>query len=260
MAILSAEHLSHSYGKIQALHDFSLEAQEGEVIAILGPNGSGKSTLLKILSGILTPSSGKVFLNKKPLASYSKREKSTLLAYLPQTFSYDFPFTVQEFVEMGRAPYRSFFGSGAKGEKVVSRALEKCGCEELASRFFTTLSGGEKQRVLLAQVFAQEAEVFILDEPISHLDIAHQLQILHILKEEAKEGKTIILSLHDLNLATQFAQRVFLLSEGKLAASGKPLDALAPKFLEEVFEVSAEMVFLEKFHTPFFILKEKIVS
>lgn len=243
MARIESRDVFYDYGGAAALKGISFNADAGDFIGLLGPNGSGKSTLLKILAGILPPRSGEAKLNGKRLDEYAKKDRVKIIAYLPQSLPYDFSFTVSEFVKMGRAPHLSFWGTeGAADEAAVSRALEKTGCAALASRAITSLSGGERQRALLAQAFAQEADVILLDEPVSHLDAGHQLHVLEALKNEAAAGRLVIASFHELNLASQFSSRVLLLSGGEQTALGAPREVMTPETLERVYGVTVEIL------------------
>ncbi|MCL4513813.1 MAG: ABC transporter ATP-binding protein [Candidatus Eremiobacteraeota bacterium] len=247
-SVIQAKNLNHHYDEIQALSQISCEIKENEMVGVIGPNGSGKSTFLKILAGILNPSSGEVFLKGENLKNYDKREKAKLISFIPQSFSYDFSFSVLEFIKMGRAPYLPFLGNlSAEDWQAVNSALHKSDCLELNSRKMTQLSGGEKQRVLLAQGFAQEPDLFILDEPVSHLDIGHQIQILTVLKKQIFENKTVVCSFHDLNLASLFSDRILLFSCGKLTASGAPEKVLTSEILQEIYRIPLKV--LHDFHS-----------
>jgi iron complex transport system ATP-binding protein len=242
-SIIQSQNISFQYDQIQALTEVSCEIKKQEFVGVIGPNGSGKSTFLKILSGTLNPISGKVFLKEKNLNAYGKKERGKIISFIPQFFAYDFSFSVQEFAEMGRAPYLKFLGSlTAEDQRAVEWAVHKSDCDDLRERKMTQLSGGEKQRALLAQGLAQEPEIFILDEPVSHLDIGHQIQILTALKKQTLEGRTLVCSFHDLNLASLFSDHIFLFSSGKLFKSGIPKEVLTSEILQEIYRTPIKVL------------------
>lgn len=241
--LLSAERISYAYESIRAVHDVSWAIFPGQVIGLLGPNGSGKSTLLKIAAGILKPDSGTVRLRNLGLAGKNLREIGKAMAYVPQGIGFEFPFTVAEFVSLGRAPHLSFFGvEGPEDRQAIRKALEVTHCSDLTGRPVTALSGGEQQRALLAQALAQEAEILLLDEPASHLDIGYQIQIMRVIRQEARNGRCVLASLHDLNLASQFCDRLLLLCKGTLLADGTPREVLVPELVEEAYGVKTRIV------------------
>jgi iron complex transport system ATP-binding protein len=211
------------------------------VLAVVGPNGAGKSTLRKILCGDLKPSGGEVFMKGRALADWSLTERAQVRAVLPQDSSLNFPFTVLEVVLMGRAPHLK----GAEGKhdyEVARAALDAVEVRHLEERIYPTLSGGERQRVQLARVLAQiweppagGARYLLLDEPTSNLDLAHQHSTLKIARRFAREGVGVLIILHDLNLAAQYADRILMLRQGSVAALGSPIEVLTPEAIYETF-------------------------
>ncbi len=239
---LRGSDLSCSYGSTPVLHEVSVQLEQGELVGILGPNGSGKSTLLKVLAGVLTPASGKVLLEERSLSEYRRRDLACRLAYVPQQVELPFPFRCNELVMMGR--YARMLGPGLQEgahQEAVRQAMRATGVEALADRRFSELSGGEAQRVRIAQALAQEGQVMLLDEPTSHLDVAYQLDLMRLLSSLAAQGQALAVSLHDLNLAALFCHRLVLLKAGRVVACGAPAEVLTVDRLEQAFAVRLEV-------------------
>ena len=236
---LKAEHIELSFGGKKILKDVSLEVSGREFVGIIGPNGSGKSTLLKCIYRTLKPDSGEIFLDGRNLRTMNFRESARRLAVVAQHNYYNFEFTVNEVVLMGRSPHKkSLERETAEDYAIVRESLSAVGMLEFAGRNFSTLSGGEQQRVILARALAQRTPCLILDEPTNHLDITHQLQLLQIVKSR----KAAVLSaIHDLNLAAMYCDRLYVLQGGKIAASGPPEEVLTPSFIREIYGVKAEL-------------------
>ncbi len=232
---------SFSYSSQLVLDQISMQISEGEVVSIVGPNGSGKSTLLRCISRVLQPKGGVVYLNNQDVAHLKPRELARLLGSVPQSGAEVFPLTVYEAVLLGRKPYLSW-GVGPRDREIVDRILRFMKIEEFALKYINEMSGGEKQRVLIARALAQEPEVLLLDEPTSNLDIKHQLEVLGLLHRFAHEGgMTVIMVLHDLNLASRFSEKLVLISEGKVFASGPPAAVLNPANISAVYDVEADV-------------------
>lgn len=230
-----------SYGSRRVLDDITFEAADGEVTSIVGPNGSGKSTMLRCAARVLKPQRGTVFLDGREASKISSREMAKLLGYVPQRANEVFPITVLEVVLLGRKPYVTW-GVSQKDRDVVARVLKFMGLEDFASRFLDELSGGEKQKVLIARALAQEPQVFLFDEPTSSLDIKHQLEVLQVIRGLAIErGCSVVMVLHDLNLASRFSDKMLLLCQGKVFAVGTPETVLTPENIEAVYEVEARV-------------------
>ncbi|HVO23982.1 MAG TPA: heme ABC transporter ATP-binding protein [Candidatus Margulisiibacteriota bacterium] len=234
---LAARNLRFSYGANAVVDDVSFSVAAGEMLGILGPNGSGKSTLLRLLSGVLAPAGGAVYVHGQPLASYSRRQLGKAIAVVPQDTVIEFPFSVTEVVLMGRSPHLGGFAfEGDRDVKVARRAMERTGVLDLAHRSIHELSGGERQRVVLARALAQEASIMLLDEPGAFLDIRHTVEIYDLLQDLQREGRSVVTVLHDLNLAALYCDRVALLKAGRLFRLGRPEEVITYAALTDVYE------------------------
>jgi iron complex transport system ATP-binding protein len=237
---LIADDVSFVYGQkrpVHALDGVTVALASGTIVALLGPNGSGKSTLLRTLSGGVRPTRGRVIYQGSDLHRLPPRERARRLAFVPQQVRVDFPFTVREVVMMGRAPYQGQLGlERGRDAEIVEEAMERMRVHHLEGRRMCELSGGEAQRVMLAQALAQEPEILLLDEPTSHLDINFQAEIMDLLAAlNAERGLTVLASLHDLNLASLYCHSVVLLRGGRLHGEGPPLDVLTESAVREVY-------------------------
>ncbi|MDL2409280.1 ABC transporter ATP-binding protein [Rhizobium calliandrae] len=219
------------------VEDISLSVKAGDRLAIIGPNGAGKSTVLRCLYRGVRPQRGMVRLDGIDLWSIGPREAARRIAVVLQESPGDFPFSVRDVVMMGRIPHRKGMARWSEEDHATTAAaLARLELKDLALRQFSSLSGGEKQRVLIARALAQEPELIILDEPTNHLDIRHQLEILELLKGL---GRTIITTLHDINLAADFATHVAVLASGRLTGHGLPTEILTPERISSAFRVEA---------------------
>ncbi|MBC2879292.1 MULTISPECIES: ABC transporter ATP-binding protein [Streptomyces] len=217
-----------------------LLAEDGEIAGLVGPNGSGKSTVLRTVYRYLKPHAGRVLVGGADIRALSAPEAARRVAALPQERGSDFELTVRAVVAMGRTPYkRAFAGEDRTDAEAVASALERVGLAGAGGRSFSALSGGERQRVLLARALAQDPQVLVLDEPTNHLDVRHQVELLALLRAQRR---TTLLSLHDLNAAASLCDRLHVLHEGAVVASGAPRDVLTPELLAEVFGVRAVVV------------------
>lgn len=243
-ALLSVRDCSFSYrGGDFRLRNVSLDVEPGEVLGIIGPNGSGKSTLLRLMSGFLQPDHGEVALHGTAMRSLDRRRLARELAFLPQSPETSFRFSVRQVVAMGRYPYLGAFGFlGEHDIAVVERALDETESAWLGGRNFFTLSGGEKQRVLVASILAQEPSVMLLDEPTAALDIHHRSDVLDLLRDLARKGIAVVVATHDLNAAGQFCDRLLLLSEGGVARSGSPAEVMDQQLLSDVYRANVRVV------------------
>jgi iron complex transport system ATP-binding protein len=239
MKILEAQHVTCAYNGRPVLENLCLEAHPGQVLALIGPNGVGKSTLLRAMARLLEPRRGKVLLSGRDVWHSTPRDIARQLALAPQTSGTYYSVTVEQTVALGRAPHRGWLlPLTAQDRAATQRAMEQAGLTALRDRLVTELSGGEQQRVVLARVLAQEPQVLLLDEPTSHLDLRYQAGILGLVHQLAhKDGLTVVVSLHDLNLAALYADRVALLGEGQLVAIGSPEEVLTPERLTQVYGV-----------------------
>jgi len=235
--MLEAEEVTVRYGTIVALERASLAIARREMLAIVGPNGSGKSTLLRVLSGVRSTAAGRVRLGGRDLEAMPRRDVARAVAVVPQETLLHFPFSVIEVVLMGRAPHLGRFGFPGRRDLTVAReAMERTGVGSLATRSLAELSGGERQRVVIAKALAQEAEVLLLDEPTSHLDIRHQVEIYDLMAMlNAEQGLTIVSVLHDLNLAAMYFPRVAVLSAGRMHRIGEPAAVLTYETIRAVY-------------------------
>lgn len=235
---IQTRNLSFAYQDRDVIHDVSLSIARGEMIAILGPNGSGKTTLLKILSAVLH-GQGQVMLNSRDIETYGRRDLSKLFAVVAQESRVNFPYTVAEVVLMGRASYHSEFALEGKKDLAIARAsMELTDCLSFANRYLHELSGGEKQRVIIARALAQEPEILLLDEPSAFLDLKHQVQVFELLRRLNRErGLTIVAALHDLNLAALFFPRLVMFREGKVYRDGSPSEVLTEKTIDQVYGI-----------------------
>ena len=218
---IEARNVSFGYENRLVLTDISFSIGSGELVALIGPNGSGKTTLLKTLLGFLPAKNGQVSLQDRPLRAYPVKERAKTIAYVSQQPALTFPLTSYELVSLGRYPHASRFNFSSADAAAVESALEQTDSRHLKERYFGTLSGGEKQKILIARALAQSARILLLDEPTLHLDLYYQLQILAALKRLCMQQRiTVITVLHDVNLVSLFADKALLLSDGTLRAFG----------------------------------------
>lgn len=237
--------VSFTYAKRQILTGLDLALQNGEMVGLLGPNGSGKTTLIKLVAGLLVPDSGEISVNGKAITSSNRIEMSKMLAVVSQEMHVPFNFTVQQMVEMGRTPYLGRLGKMSSHDiDVVHKSMELTHVEHFHNRIYNQLSGGEKQRVLLAMALAQEPQILLLDEPTSHLDVKHQAEILELAQQLNREEKlTVLASLHDLNLAARYFPRLVLF-QGSIVADGSPAEVLDGRVLSWVYETPMNVGFI----------------
>lgn len=220
------------------VHDVSFSAPSGSVLGVLGPNGCGKSTLLRTLYRVNKPSAGMVTVDGDDVRRLSARQAALRVAVMAQETTQDFPMTAREVVMLGRAPHQRGFGAdSARDNELVYQAMLDVGASSLADRYFAGLSGGEKQRVLLARALVQEAPVLVLDEPTNHLDVAFQLDLMHLV---TSRGRTILAALHDMNLAAEFCDQVAVLQAGHLQAFGPPSSVLDEELIRRCFDVHSQ--------------------
>lgn len=237
---IATEHIRLSYDANEILKDVSLRAEDKEFVGLIGPNGSGKSTLLKCIYRVLSPGEGTVYLDGDPLEKLSYKASARKMAVVAQHNYYNFDFSVREVVLMGRSPHKKAMERDHAGDyEIVDDALENVGMSHFADRSFSTLSGGEQQRVILARALAQQTRCLVLDEPTNHLDITHQLQLLRIVK---KLDVTVISAIHDLNIAAMFCDRIYVLQQGKIVGSGTPREVLTREMIKDIYRVETEIV------------------
>ncbi|MER6997985.1 ABC transporter ATP-binding protein [Streptomyces sp. NPDC000410] len=236
---LSIEGVTLTAGARHLVRDVSLTARPGEVVGLVGPNGSGKSSLLRTVYRVLRPDAGRVRVDGTDAWTLPVRRLARSVAAVVQDGGTDFDLTVREVVAMGRTPHKRLLdGDTAEDAALVDRALESVDAATLADRPFDRLSGGERQRVLIARALAQQPSLLVLDEPTNHLDVRHQLEVLGLLRQSPA---TVLVALHDLNLAAYYCDRLYVLRDGAVAASGPPGEVLTAELLADVYGVAAEV-------------------
>src|SRR5512143_1473860 len=244
MTMLKIENLTVAYNARRILHGVSLDVIAGEIVTLIGPNGAGKSTLIRAVSGVVPIESGETSIDGQSLKQLTTTERARRLAVVPQARNLPPAFSVYESILLGRTPYLGWFGrtSPADHER-VRHALELTQLQSLADRRVGELSGGEQQRVLLARALAQDTPVMLLDEPITHLDLQHRESLVHLVRELAiGKSLAVLMVLHDLNLASLYADRISLLVEGKIEATGTPSEVLTETTLSRVYHVPVHII------------------
>jgi cobalamin transport system ATP-binding protein len=243
--MLSAERVSFAYraGAPLVVDQVSLAIAPGDMVGVLGPNGSGKTTLLKMLSGTLTPTAGTIQFDRRPLADWKRRDLARRIALVPQDTHAPFDFTVLDIVLMGRFPHLGAFALEGPADLAIAReALASTGTSAFEDRPFATLSGGEKQRVVIAGALAQSPELLLLDEPTASLDLGHQFDVQQLLTTLNRDrGVTMVLSTHDLNLAAALCGQLILLRSGRVIAQGPTEDVLTPATVRALYGVDADV-------------------
>jgi iron complex transport system ATP-binding protein len=236
-AIIEARDIYYGVGRKEILKGVSIEVREGEALSIIGPNGAGKTTLLKCLNRILRPDEGEIRLADRRLSRYSQTAVARLVGYVPQADGRLAPFSVHEFVMMGRYPHLSPFSSvTSKDEQAVDSALEMTGMGDFAERRLATLSGGERQKVFIAAALAQEARILLLDEPTTFLDPHHQADIYNIIRRINKDGVTVVSITHDVNSAALSSDRIVALKEGQVVFVGSPEELMTESNLAMIYD------------------------
>lgn len=235
---LRARHLTWARSGRRVLDDVTLDPEPGSMVGILGPNGSGKSSLLRLLAGLNRPDSGVVELDGAPITTLRRRVLARRIAMVDQYADTELDLTVGEVVRLGRIPHRSPLGSDAGADGAVRDALAATRLDGKAGDLWHTLSGGERQRTQIARALAQEPTELLLDEPTNHLDIAHQLEILTLVGEL---DMTVVVALHDLNLAAKFCDRLLVLSGGAVVAAGSPAEVLTERLIADVYGVDCRV-------------------
>lgn len=245
--ILSAKHLQAGYDKKAVVSEINFDALNGQMICLLGPNGAGKSTILRTLSGLLAPVSGIVEIDGNSISCMKQSSLAKKLSLVLTDSISPSLMTVRELAAMGRMPYTGFMGKLSEEDyQIVDNALEVVGAANLSSRFFSELSDGEKQKVMIARALVQEPELIILDEPTSHLDIKHKVEVVRVLQKLTREkGITCILALHDIDLAMKGCQTVMLVKENKIAAQGTPEEIISSGCIQKLYNISDDAVYNE---------------
>ena len=241
---LAADAVTLAYDGAVVVRDLDLELTEGSFTAVIGPNGCGKSTLLRALGRLMRPASGQVLLDGRAIARTPTREVATVLGLLPQTPTAPDGLTVAELVARGRHPHQSWLRQWSRDdEAVVAEALAWTDMAGLSGRPVDELSGGQRQRAWISMALAQGTDLLLLDEPTTYLDLSHQIDVLELVARlHAERGRTVVVVLHDLNLAARYAQRLVALKDGALVASGPPEEVLTEALLADVFDLEARVL------------------
>lgn len=242
MSLLSVNGLQLSFGQRPILSDVSFEAERGEFIGLIGPNGAGKTSLLKAVLGLIA-SSGQLSFENHNLRNLTNQEKARLLAYLPQEREVAWPVAVKTLVSFARTALKPMFeGQNDEDVKLIETAMRRMDVARFCDRVVSELSGGEKARVLIARVLAQNTPVILADEPVAGLDPAHQLGLMEIFASLAAEGRTVIASMHELSLAAGYCTRLIVLDRGEVVADGPPRKVLTEELLRSVYGINAHLL------------------
>ena len=242
MTLLSVKNLSVALGGKAALSDASFDIHGGEFIGLIGPNGAGKTTLLRAILGLVA-SRGEISLDGDDLRRMAASEKAQKLAYLPQERDVAWPVSVEMLVSLGRSALKPIFANmSAQDEALIETAMQRMDVSQFRDRSAMELSGGERARVLIARVLAQDTPVIFADEPVAGLDPSHQLGLMGSFAELAKEGRTVVASLHELSLAAQHCTRLILLDKGHIVADGAPTEVLTPQLLHDIYGIRAKIM------------------
>jgi iron complex transport system ATP-binding protein len=237
--MLKVDHIQFLIGEKRILHDISATFEPCKIHGIIGPNGSGKSTLLKNICRIWEPQAGTIFVDSQDYRAMPRRELSKIITMVPQNTTISFPISVYDIVAMGRHPHLGRFQTLSKKDKrIIGHALEITQIEALKDRNINELSGGEGQLSIIARALATEASLILLDEPTSNLDIKHALTIMNLLRDLRETGKTILVSIHDLNLARRYCDTISIINRGEVFFTGAPSDAFSKENIREVFAVN----------------------
>ena len=241
--IIELKNLSIGYGNKSVLQDVNAKINKGEIVGIIGCNGAGKSTLLKTIRGLLPKQSGEILYFGRKLESFSEKELAREVAYLQQNVEVGFGYTGKDIVLAGRYPYMKWWkGESISDEELALKCMEYTGTKELAERPVNEVSGGKKQRILLAKVLAQQTPILFLDEPTTGLDMVYQEEIFRFSKALAKMGKTILMVVHELNLAAKYCSRIILLGEGTVIADGRPDNVFTEKILSKAYNAPVRVI------------------
>lgn len=239
MHAFEINNLEFGYGEALILKGISFNVRQGEFISIIGPNGSGKSTLLKTLNRLYSIKSGSIQIDGKDIQSYKNRDMAKKVALVPQDTTLEYDFTVEEVVLMGRHPYKGRFEKEDDEDyNIIYEAMEMTNTLKLKDRLITEISGGERQRVFIAKALAQKPSIILLDEPTSHLDINHQMDILNLLKTLNERGTTIILVIHDINMAARYSHEILLLNNGEIQGKGTPEEVITIENIETAYNLN----------------------
>jgi len=254
--VLVAENLDLLLSATFSINDVSLQFKKGEIVSIVGANGSGKSTVLRLLTKLIMPASGCVYLDGKRIDEMTQKAIAQKLTMLPQVHDHNLDLTVYDLVKHGRNPFRKWYEVvGAEDKEIIEFAISVTNLKELRYRPLQSLSGGERQRAWIAMSLAQTPDILLLDEPTTYLDIAHQLEVMELIRRLNEEnGITIVMVLHDLNQAARYSHRLIAMKDGSLVCQGPPSEIFNPKFFKEVFGIDVNIYYDEGI--PFFMPRQ----
>ncbi|GMQ58482.1 ABC transporter ATP-binding protein [Vallitalea sediminicola] len=243
-SIVSTKKLNFNYGEKSILKDLSIDIEKGLFYSIIGPNGSGKTTLLKLLAGILPSNKKTIYIKNDDIHTIKQKEIAKRLSVVPQITDMQYEFSVYDIVMMGRSPYTARFQKNTEEDiKIVDDAMNETGVIELKEKKITQLSGGELQRVILARAIAQETDIMLLDEPISHLDIGYQYEISELVHNLCKKkGITVINIVHDLNIAMRYSDKILMLKNGQVYRYGNPEEVITKESIKDVYSIDVELI------------------
>lgn len=240
---LEAREINFAYDSEKVLKGVSGRFYQGTFYGIAGPNGSGKTTWLKIMAGMLSEQSGDIILSGDSISELHPLERAKRVSYVPQMFNIPYAFTIEDVVRMGRYPYTKTRGRSSEDDKVVNSTLKETNLYEMKDRFVNELSGGELQRVIVARAIAQDTDVVLLDEPISHLDIHYQHEIVQLLKRLCRDKKkTVVAVLHELNVTMNHCDHIFLLKNGEIVTQGEPHQVLTSDVVRDVYDIDVTII------------------
>lgn len=237
---IALKQLNFAYNGNLVLKNINHQFESGKLISIVGPNGSGKSTILKCLDRIIIPNNGQIHLDNKNILDFKSEALARKLAYVPQSEGGTFPATVFDTVLMGRKPHIQW-SPQQKDLEITAKVIETLDLSKISLQSINKLSGGQRQRVFIARALAQEPEVLLLDEPTANLDLKHQLEVLRVLKELSQQGITVIIAIHDLNLALQFSDKFVLLKDGEIFAEGGK-EIISNKNIEKLYDIKVKIL------------------
>ena len=235
--MLSIQKICAGYGDKIVLNDVNMDIEAGDFVGLIGPNGSGKTTLLRVISKVLKPFKGRVLLNEEDIETVSRSVLARSMAFLTQEISLNLPFTVRQMTLMGRFPYLSQYGKESDEDIAIAEdAMKLADVLHLADRFITEVSGGERQRALIAMCLAQQPDILLLDEPTNHLDIGHQLAVLDLIRKLNRQtNMTVVAVFHDLNIASEYCDKIMVLDKGQVVEFGTPKEVLTSEMILKVY-------------------------
>lgn len=238
--MIKVENVNYHYGNFKALKSISIKGEKKKFVGIIGPNGSGKSTLLKCIYRVLKPETGVIYLDDQPVHQMTVQDSAKEMAVVAQHNHSSFDFQVEEMVLMGRTPYKKMMSPNTKEDyDILEAVLRQVDMTDFRKRMFSTLSGGEQQRIILARALAQEPNCLILDEPTNHLDIKHQLMMLNIVRGL---NVSVVAAIHDMNIALNYCDYVYVMNEGEIAYEGHPEDIITPETIQKIFGVTSKIL------------------